>query len=221
VIDLAETGKAKFDWWQDWRGECVAIVGAGPSAKAAGVEKLKDRIHVIVINESHSLCPWADILYACEADWWTVREKEAKKFPGIKLRLEDPRRTIAGVSTIKIPQQHNIWVNEFLFEKPGVVGSGGNGGFQMINLAAQFGATAIALVGFDMRHDGGIHWHGLHPSPLRNPDAARFEQWRKALDDNAPKLLADGIDVVNCSPVSALTAFPKLTIDQMLERWGL
>lgn len=208
-------------WWQDWRGECVAIVGAGPSAKSAGVEKLKDRIHVIAINESWRLCPWAEILYACEAEWWLLRADAVKHFAGIKLMLADPRRTIPGIGTVKIPQQHNMWVNEFLFETPGVIGSGGHSGFQAINLAAQFGATGIALVAFDMCAGGGVHWHGKHPSPLRNPDDARFLEWRNTLDAQASKLTARGADVVNCSAISTLTAFPKVTIEQALERWGL
>lgn len=207
------------DWWQDWTGECVAIVGAGPSAKAVDVEKLKDRIHVIAINESYRLCPWAEILYSADADWWILRAEHTKRFAGIKLALNDPNRNWPG--QITIPQAGNIWVNDFLFDKPGVVGSGGNSGFQMINLAAQFGATGIALVGFDMRANGGVHWHGLHPPPLRNPDDGRCLDWRKHLDGNAHKLKVRGIDVVNCSPVSALTAFPKISVEQMLERWGL
>ena len=147
-----------------------------------------------------------------------MREREVKAFPGIKLAFETTKRIPDGVKTIKIPQKNNIWVNEFLFDKPGVVGAGGNSGFQMINLAAQFGVSGIALVGFDMQPHGGIHWHGLHPSQLRNPDACRFEMWRKNLDEQAHKLTARGIDVVNCSAVSALTAFPKMTIEQALER---
>jgi hypothetical protein len=223
LIDFAAAGLAKFPWWQDWRGECVAIIGAGPSAKTAGVEKLKDRIHVIAINESHRLCPWADILYSCDADWWVLRAGEVKKFAGITLTLDDPAQgsKTAGINKLKIPKQREIWAMDFQFEKPGVVGSGGNSGFQMINLSAQFGATGIALVGFDMQQANGIHWHGLHPSPLRNPDHARFYEWCKALDGNAHKLAAHGIDVVNCCATSALTSFPKVTTDQMLERWGL
>jgi hypothetical protein len=223
LIDLCESGQAKFKWWQDWRGECVAIIGAGPSAKTAGVEKLKDRIHVIAINESHRLCPWADILYSCDADWWHLRGGETKNFAGIKLTLDDPPHAakVNGIDKLKIAKRLEIWVNDFLFEKPGVIGSGGHSGFQMINLSAQFGATGIALVGFDMRQGGDPHWHGNHPSPLRNPDVGRFLEWRKHLDEKAPKLAAHGIDVINCSSVSALTAFPKLTIEQTLERWGL
>ena len=92
MIDLYEQGKAKFDWWQDWRDECVAIVGAGPSAKTVGVEKLKNRIHVIAINESYQLCPWADILYSCDAEWWHLREQKIKEFAGMKMTFAHPRQ---------------------------------------------------------------------------------------------------------------------------------
>lgn len=201
----------------------MAIVAAGPSAKTAGVEKLKDRIHVIAINESYRLCPWAEILYSCDADWWSMRRDQVKDFAGLKLTLDDPINAIKieGIARLKIARHAEMWVNDFLFDTPGVVGSGGNSGFQMVNLVAQFGATGIALIGFDMRASGDLHWHGNHPQPLRNPDAGQFLQWRKHLDGNAHKLKARGIDVVNCSHFSALTAFPTLTIDQMLERWRL
>ena len=144
MIDLYEQGKAKFDWWQDWRHECVAIVAAGPSAKTVGVEKLKNRIHVIAINESYQLCPWADILYSCDAEWWHLREQKIKDFRGMKVTFAHPRQPcrLKGLCNFTIPEVHNTWVNEFLFDKPGVIGSGGNSGFQTINISAQFGATA-------------------------------------------------------------------------------
>jgi hypothetical protein len=225
MIDLYEQGK-KFPWWQDWRGECVAIVAAGPSAKTVGVEKLKNRIHVIVINESYQLCPWADILYSCDADWWNLRRKEIAKFKGIKLTMNDPihgskLHGIDGLNRLTIPQHCNVWVNDLLLDKPGVIGSGGHSGFQMINQCVQFGATGICLIGFDMNAGGGLHWHGNHPSPLRNPDDARFWQWRIDTEKIAPRLKTLDIDVVNCSITSALTVFPKMTIDQTFERWGL
>lgn len=222
MVDMYTKGRAKFGWWQDWRGECVAIVAAGPSANKVGVENIRDRMHVIVINESYQLCPWADILYSCDSGWWKLRTKEIKKFAGTKLMFrERHERHIEGVDTLDILRRRNTFVDEFLFDEPGVVGSGGHGGFQMTNLSAQFGATAIALVGFDMGGGGGIHWHGKHSDPLRNPDDGRFQQWRQTMDKAAPKLRLAGIDVVNCSSNSMLTAFPKLTINQMLRRWTL
>ncbi len=224
MIDLHENGRKKFPtWWQDWRGECVAIVGGGPTAKIAGVEKLRDRIHVVVINESYQLCPWADILYSCDAEWWKLRQEQLKKFAGIKIGFRPPGDLvhIKNVNSITIPKRGEEFLHDFFFDEPGTVGSGGHSGFQAINLMAQFGCTGIGLVGFDMNSAGGVHWHGMHPSPLRNPDAERFREWPAIMDRMIPKLIERGIDVVNCSPVSSLKSTPKLTIDQMLERWKL
>ncbi len=219
MIDLYEQGKAKFDWWQDWRGECVAIIASGPTANKVGVERLKDRIHVIAINENFRLAPFADLLYSCDAEWWTLRgAPEAKKFTGIRIGFEVG---VKGVNNIKIKKIGAEYVHELQFNEPGLLGSGGNSGFQMINLAAQFGATGIGLIGYDMRLDQGMHWHGVHKTPMRNPDEVRCNLWKKHLDGASEKLKSIGIDVVNCSEISRLEKYPRLTLDQMLQRWDL
>jgi hypothetical protein len=222
MIDLYDKGKAKFDWWQDWRGECVAIVASGPSAKHAGVEQLKDRIHVVAINENIRLVPFADVLYSCDAEWWTIRskdEKQIKNFPGVKIGFEVH---INGINRIDIKKRKPMdYTHELQFDEPGVLGSGGNSGFQTINLAVQFGATGIAMIGFDMRLDSGMHWHGAHKPPMRNPDEVRCALWAKHLDAAAVRLKDIGVDVVNCSPVSRLEKYPKLNIEQTLQRWNL
>lgn len=101
-------------------------------------------------------------------------------------------------------------------DKPGTLGWGGNSGFHAINLAAQFGVTDIALTGFDMRTDRGTHWHGNHPRGLNNPTAKNAERWRKAIDAMAPDLAVLGIRVVNCSEISALTAYSKIGFEAWL-----
>jgi hypothetical protein len=101
-------------------------------------------------------------------------------------------------------------------EKRGLVGWGGNGGFQSLNLAAQFGAKRIVLVGYDMRIDLGVHWHGKHARGMNNPGPHHTRQWVAALDGVAPQLKAAGIEVLNASPVSALTAYPKVTLAEAL-----
>jgi hypothetical protein len=223
MIDLYEKGKAKLDWWKDWRGECVAIVAAGPSAKHVGVEKLKGRINVIAINESFQLCPWADILYSCDKDWWGTRHGEVKKkFSGLRLGFQPCTEGVKAIDIVKTNKKHDdIYSHSLHFDEPGLLGSGGNSGFQMINMSAQFGVTAIALVGFDMQMSQGVHWHGLHNVPMRNPDTIQLSQWARRLDAVAGELYRQGIDVVNCSKLSALNAYPKLTIDEALDRWTL
>jgi hypothetical protein len=120
----------------------------------------------------------------------------------------------------KYPGVHQIVVarnrNEILTDDPGVVGDGGNSGFQALNLAVQFGAQKIILVGFDMRLDRGTHWHGRHPPGLNNPNEHNMVKWRKVLDGSAAHLQALGVTVINASPLSALTAYPKMTFAEAL-----
>lgn len=72
------------------------------------------------------------------------------------------------------------------------------------------------LVGYDMRVDLGVHWHGKHEGGLNNPADVNVRRWRKVLDAQAPMLKEMGVSVVNASPVSALEAYPKMTLEAAL-----
>jgi hypothetical protein len=167
-----------------------------------------------VINTSFQLAPWADILYACDAKWWVLHEG-APGFRGMKITQEKEACRL-------FPDIKRIWVerfgNELLLTTPGFVGAGGNSGFQALNLAVQFGALRILLIGYDMRVDMGHHWHQRHPTPLSNPDAfANIPRWRKSVDGALTKLNERGVKVLNCSPISSLTSYPKLPLEKALE----
>lgn len=98
----------------------------------------------------------------------------------------------------------------FLFNRFGEIGWGGNGGFHALNIALQFGASRVILVGYDMRVDLGVHWHGRHPEGMNNPSDVNTKRWRQVLDRQAPLLRKLGVEVLNASPVSALEAYPKV-----------
>lgn len=97
-----------------------------------------------------------------------------------------------------------------MVDRFGEIGWGSNGGFQALNLAIQFGASRIILVGFDMSLRKGVHWHGSHAPGLSNPRQASVDKWRAQLDAQAPVLDRIGIEVINSSPHSALTAFRRV-----------
>lgn len=218
-----DAGRSPPDWFPDWSGECVAIVAAGPSVKQDEVNKLRDRIHVIAINESYKLCRWADALYSCDKMWWDLN-KGAKDFSGLKItQCDQAVKVYPDIKKINIRRTQNNVVHEFLMDKAGEVGGGGNGGYQMLNLAVQFGATAVALLGFDCCSPDiqKPHWHGRHPSPLNNPIQTNFVTWRTHLDNAAAKLAQLNVDVVNCSPISTVSKYPRLTVDDALKRWTL
>ena len=82
-----------------------------------------------------------------------------------------------------------------------------------MNLAVQFGAKRILLLGFDMTVSRGVHWHGPHEDGLKNPHEGTCVTWRTLFASAAPDLEKAGVEVINVTSNSALTCFPmgKLT----------
>ncbi len=211
-----ELGIRHFPWWPNWRGECVAIVGCGPSINGLDLSILHNRIHVIAIKEAIDLCPWAEVCYGCDAPWWIDR-KGLPKYHGIKLfHGIQAANKWDGMHRIEIDISKDL----MLLEQPLKVGNGGCSGFQALNLAMQFGATDVILVGFDLHERGGMHWYGRNKWPnASNPVQSNFNRWRKGFE--VAKSSLSGITVINASPNSDLKCFPRKTLDEALADWGL
>lgn len=199
------------DWCPDWHGETCIIVGGGPSAKEAPLEKAEGKARCIAVNNGWQLAPWADILYAHDGRWW--REYGAAAEAGFRgLRIAGPG-TAAVDGTVEVVRGYD----GIVLHPPGRVGWAGNSGFHAFNLALQFNVARILLVGFDMTTANGTHWHADHPRHMGNPRANGVEGWRMKMDAAAPVALRLGVEVVNCSAVSALQAFPKMGLMEALE----
>lgn len=212
----AELGPAHIRWWQDWRGECVAIIASGPSVSKEQVELLRDRIHVIAIKNNVELVPWAEVVYGCDGPWWK-HHNGLPNYSGIKLCHDGGMCTRFGLHKVEIKH-----IDKLLTDEPGTIGSGGNSGFQAINIAAQFGATGILLIGYDMQANGKVHWYGRNIiKGMNNPGESNFKRWKLGFDAVAPTLSNLGIDVVNASPQSALKCFRYASVEAALSGWGL
>lgn len=93
---------------------------------------------------------------------------------------------------------------------------GGNGGYQVINLAYLWGASRMVLLGYDMQRTGGAsHWHGDHPRGLLK--SSPYEQWIKRFGDLAADLWKEKINVVNASRETALQCFPRMPLEEALQ----
>lgn len=213
-----DLGPSKFPWWQDWRGQAAAIVASGPSTKKAGIELLRGRLRVIAIKENVDLCPWADVVYGCDAAWWK-NKRGLTDYSGLKVAFDTALRgCFRDINLIDVRGK----VDRILLDEPGVVGGGGNSGFQAVNLAAQFGASRILLVGFDLHDRSGLHWYGRNVGQGRNnPNEDNFRRWRLAFEASADDFVKAGMDVVNASPISALKCFRRRGVAETLAEWGL
>lgn len=96
--------------------------------------------------------------------------------------------------------------------REGCVNSGGNSGYQAVNLAYGLGAERIVLLGFDMQKTGGrSHWHGDHEGGL--PNLGRLDHWAARFVALGADLRAAGVPVVNCTRQTAITCFPILDLE--------
>lgn len=215
----AETGPHRFAWWQDWRKEAVAIVACGPSAQNAGVAALQGRIKVLAIKEAFvRLVPFADVVYGCEAPWWK-HVKGLPDFKGLRLAWSGAHIDHHGIERFALRSKQ---LDKILVDEPGIIGAGGHSGFQALNIAVQFGAKRILLIGFDLQDGGRLHFYGRNTWPkANNPDATVWKRWVKGMDGAADTLRTLGVEVVNASSVSAVSAFRKADVSETLSEWGL
>lgn len=204
--------------WPDWKGDSVAIIASGPSAKKAGVEFLKGRTRVIAIKKSYELAPFADVVYGCDGPWWRS-VNGLKEFKGLKLAYDQSVCNEYGLQRVEIPVPKS---DDLMFDKIGTVGAAGNSGFQALNLALQFGAKQILLVGFDMHGRSGEHWYGRnHWAGGNNPTHDNYRRWVKGFEGSAKTIADRGFEVINASPMSELKCFKKMSIEDALKVWGL
>lgn len=196
--------------WPDWRGQTAVIVATGPSAADAPLIEAKGLARVIVIKSSWRLAPWADVLYGCDKGWWI----ESRCAPQFKGRKFSPSPTVCkvcrDVTLVTLIAKARILTDEIGRIGCGLRTGGGHSGFHAINLAVQFGAKRIVLVGFDMRLDNGAHWHA--DAAQRRKNAKDVAECRDALDACAPQFVELGVEVINASDVSALSAYPKMSL---------
>lgn len=215
-------------WFPDWSDRAVAIVASGPTAKLEDYEQLRGRAAVLAVKENVELVPWADVVYGCDQAWW-LHKRGLPNFPGIRVAW-------AAQAVGRFPTIHKIEIEtsqdkvfpverrryRMVFDRPGTIGNGGNSGYQAVNLAAQFGAKKIILVGFDMQERGGVHWYGRNRwEKAGNPDSGSFKRWREAFEIAAQDLEDRGVHVINVSPLSALSCFRRGTIKGALAGWNL
>jgi hypothetical protein len=170
---------------------------------------------VLAVKDSVRLAPWADACYACDARWW-AHWNGLPDFPGLKFAMEDSRGGIA------FAKHDSKWPGVELLANTGETGleadhrglkTGKNSGYQAINLAVHLGAARIVLVGYDMQHTGGrAHWFGRHPWGT----APTCERFRPFFDYLVRPIAALGIEVVNATRETALTAWPLVPLEEAL-----
>lgn len=176
---------------------CIA---SGPSLTEDDLElcRKSERI-VYIVNDVHNLAPWADILYAADADWWDYHEG-VTKFKGQRWG-NDPRCCKRWGLNLVTGTSKKV----FATEEP--IAYGGNSGFQIINLAYIHGHRDIWLLGYDMGYEDKKHFFGEHPQKINR--TSNYKDWIERFNKAKPIMDELGLRVTNMTRKTNLDTFPK------------
>lgn len=165
-----------------------AVLATGPSLTKAQVAAVR-HLPCVAVSDAFRLAPWAAAMAAQDRKWWEVHA-DALAFAGRKFST----RGIVGVERVPI----------------GPVVSSTNSGLLAVHVARMLGATRVLLLGVDMK---GTHYFGPHRHGLKNTGPERFNDMRRQF----ARYPRGDLEIINCSPGSALDCFPKLPLEQCLD----
>jgi hypothetical protein len=163
------------------------------------------RVRALAVNNAHLVASWADWLHAADGAWWQHHCQTALKFEGIKTAAQEV--TFRSVNFLRPLDGNTVMTTD----RSAIAGR--NSAHQAAIIAMHAGASRVLLCGVDCHENAGSHWHGDHPMPLRNTTAtahATFIKGWAALAKVAP------VEIINCSPGSAVTCFPAMNIEDAL-----
>lgn len=176
------------------------------SQKIAEVVR-ESSFNCIAINTTFKIAPWASMLYACDAAWWFHHAQEALKFKGLKV-TQSSNVPFKNVLSLRGTGDSGF------DDDPRCIRTGKNSAYQALHIAIHAGAKKIILCGVDMH---GANWHGDHPKPLRTTKQVGYQMMIELWETIIPELNKRNIEVINCSPESALNVFPKMNLEQALK----
>ncbi len=214
----------------EWTGGTVALIGGGPSVTMDDVVFLHDAhraglINCIAINASYLWAPWADLCYFADAKWWRwhsdgidipkldLKAAEVKQlfaeFNGQKCSIHHGEKIIddLNVHILKNARGHGNHGTGISLDSKSIV-TGRHSGYQALNIAILAGASKVLLIGFDakMAEDGQTHFHGGHPV---KEGGHVYKMYKESFSPIERDLIRLNVEVVNCSPDSAINAFRK------------
>lgn len=199
-----------------WPGATGVILAGGPSLTAKEFRHVArtrlsagSNVRVFTVNDACYLAWWADWLHASDKKWWLLHRQTAPKFPGFRTCMDDGVQESWARRLNYTIEKHTGYRGGFA-EEPDKVATGGHSGYQAIQIAVKTGCAKVLLLGIDMK---GTHWFGEHEDRV-SPD------WNETGLPWFPTIVEPleerGIEVINCSPNSAVDCFPKAALEDVL-----
>lgn len=190
----------------------AVCIATGASLTKEDAEYCRGKARIYVVKDAVRYAPFADVVYSGDYDWYQYWHG-LPDFDGEKWLCGEPDSGIAW----KVAQQYGLRLitpdnKAALSFGPQIIATGGNSGFQAMNLAMLQGATKIILLGYDMQPTEGRRnfYTGEDKRPKRS---SNYELFKAAFERAAPLV---PVPVINCSRNTALECFPKMRLQHAI-----
>jgi hypothetical protein len=208
----------------DFTGRTACLIATGPSLKPQQVEVAKSKGFALFGCNNVWELTELDVLWATNGQWWDhYWSDKLKAYPAAKW-------TVNRAAAIKYGLN---WTAERaaqgLSTDPNYIHHGHGSGYSMLNLAYLMGASRIVLLGYDLKYapnyDGKARQVGSSPRHYFGEYAPALHHWPSVhvkggvhveLVSLYESVARQGlVEIINCSPDTALTCFPRVPIEQL------
>lgn len=204
-----------FEIFEDDEPRVGVVIGTGKSLTPNQVKTAK-QVKTFGCNRAFMFN--VDVVHGCNYQFWDTYWNDIKRLRCIKWTTRPESAKKYGINYI--PEK---WEPGLSKDKSYICAHHGTGP-QMVNIAYHYGCKKIILIGWDMIFRGKIDNRNYTEQRRFLPeDSITQHHWPRTgpngelqglIDEMATIIPADyGIDIVNCSPGSAMDCFRKSTID--------
>lgn len=199
----------------EWRGETVFVVCGGTSVEAhldgAGLLACLAGRRVVVINSSWARAPFADLLFFGDSRWWNEHRKPLASFAG---RIATVSAAARGDRLLKL---RRVIAPPSFAPEPDRAAMRHTSLTATLNVLAHLllDAGTVVLLGADMGPGPGGRTHHHPPHKWRGA-LGHYAKKLAELEQTVAPLKARNIEVLNASPISRITWWPKVSLDAVL-----
>lgn len=185
--------------------------------------------HVIGINVAYLIGTWIDMVFFGDGKFFREHRQNLARWPKLKVSSSPSTENVPWVKYL----QHDIANPLGISPKRNCISWNSNSGASAINLAVHLGAKRIILLGFDMKmnEEGNRHWHNLYKIPPAVPVSEvlpkrmkgrvithnqPYTRHLRSFPELARSAERMGVEILNASPDSAITVFPKFSLKELL-----
>lgn len=206
-------------------GQTGIVCGTGPSITPQTIEAVNQSgLPVFGANRAHEIFD-CDVVHGCNYQFWDVYWDIIKHKPCDKWTS---RKELIG----KYPGLEYIedrW-EDGLSRDPSWIAAHHGTGPQLVNIAYLYGCTRLLLVGWDMRYHGKKRRNQYERRRYLDEDVITRNHWPmtgangeftgliKEMETIHPEDY--GIEIINCTPGSAMRCFPMRDLNEAIAASG-